>query len=223
MNLAIHCLAFVDYEEAFDSVEQEGILNSLREQGINRHIKLLQIFYANGTATVRLHKDSDKVKIAKGVRQGDTISPKLFTACLESIFRKINWERKGLNINGQYLNHLRFADDIILMSETAEELQDMLIDLKRESLKAGLKMNRSKTKVMSNSKAQNAKIKIDEILQEVNEYLYLGQLLTLDRDYESEIKRRITIGWKVFGKHCQIMKSILLEAEKFTISVYSHL
>nr|XP_027234156.1 uncharacterized protein LOC113825513 [Penaeus vannamei] len=74
-------------------------------------------------------------------------------SCLESIFRKINLKTKELN-NGEYLNHLRFADDIILMSKTAEELQDMLNDLNRESL------NRSKTKVMSNSKAQNAKIKI---------------------------------------------------------------
>jgi len=94
-------------------------------------IKLLQFFFTQWNGNRKTAKGL-KQSIAKGVRQGDTISPKLFTACLESIFR-INWERMGLYINGQYLNHLRFADDIILMSETAEELQDMLNDLNRES------------------------------------------------------------------------------------------
>ena len=126
------CLAFVDYEKAFDSVEQRAILNSLRRQGANEHIvKVLQSFYTKGTAVIRLHKNTEKIKIEKGVRQGDTISPKLFTACLEEIFREVNWEGKGLKINGEYLNHLRFADDIILVSETAEDLQDMLSDLNK--------------------------------------------------------------------------------------------
>jgi len=59
-----------------------------------------------------------------------------------------------------------------------------------------------------------------KLFEEFNEYLYLGQLLTLDRDYEIEIKRRITIGWKTFGKHCQIMKSNLPTCLKRKI--YNH-
>ena len=61
---------------------------------------------------VHLHKESEKIRIKRGVRQGDTISPKLFTATLESIFRRLNWENKGVKIDGEFLSNLRFADDI---------------------------------------------------------------------------------------------------------------
>ena len=85
------------------------------EQGINEtYIKLIENIYANGTSVVRLHKDTEKIKIGKGVGQGDTYSPKLFTACLEGIFRKLSWESKGINIDGENLTHLRFAYDILL-------------------------------------------------------------------------------------------------------------
>ena len=83
-----------------------------------------------------------EIKVAKGVRQGDMISPKLFTASLESIFCKTDWERKGINIDGEYLNHLRFADDISNTTEAPTELQQMLNDLNRESKKVGFKMNK---------------------------------------------------------------------------------
>ena len=123
-------LAFLDYVKAFDLAEQKAKLDSMCKWGANEHnVRLLQNINANGMAVIRLHKDRERIRIDKGVRQGDTISPKLFTSCLEGIFRELDWERKGLNINGEYLNHLRFANDIILISETAEDLQEMVSDL----------------------------------------------------------------------------------------------
>jgi len=82
-----------------------------------------------------------ELKIAKGVRQGDTISAKLLTASLESIFRKTNWEGEGVNIDGEYLNHLRFAYDISNTTEVPTELQQ-ISDLNKESKKVGVKMNK---------------------------------------------------------------------------------
>ena len=76
--------------------------------------------------TVHLNKESETIRIKRGVRQGDTISPKLFTATLESIFRRLNWENKGVNIDGEFLYNLHFADDIFLSTETQQELQQML-------------------------------------------------------------------------------------------------
>ena len=78
---------------------------------------------------------------SRGVRQGDTISPKLFTATLESIFRRLNWENKGVKIDGEFLSNLRFADDIFLCTETPQKLQQMLQELSDESRRMGLKMN----------------------------------------------------------------------------------
>ena len=97
---------------------------------------------------VHLHKESEKIRIKIGVRQGDTISPKLFTATLESIFRRLNWEHKGVKIDGEFLSNLRFADDIFLCTETPQELQQMLQELSDESRRMGLKMNTTKTKVI---------------------------------------------------------------------------
>ena len=148
-------LAFVDYEMAFDSVERTAMYNALCEQWINEtYIQLIENICANGTSVVRLHKDTEKIKIGKGVRQGDTYSPKLFTVCLKGIFRKLSWESKGINIDGEHLTHLRFADYIVLISNNAEHLQEMLNDLSRESLKVGLKMRKGKTRVMFNDRAQ---------------------------------------------------------------------
>ena len=98
--------------------------------------------------TVHLHKETNKINIRRGVRQGDTISPKLFTAALESIFRELTWETRGLKTNGEYLSHLRFADDILVCANAPRELQQMLQELADERENQGLKMNKSKTKVI---------------------------------------------------------------------------
>ena len=133
------CVAFVDYEKAFDSVQTQAILTSLQEQGIEDvYIEILKDIYTDSSVTVHLHKESEKIRIKRGVRQGDTISPKLFTATLESIFRRLNWEHKGVKIDGEFLSNLRFADDIFLCTETPQELQQMLQELSDESRRMGL-------------------------------------------------------------------------------------
>ena len=95
-----------------------------------------------------MHKESENVRIKRGVRQGDTISPKLFTATLESIFRRLNWENKGVKIDGEFLSNLCFADDIFLCTETPQELQQLIQELSDESSRMGLKMNIAKANVM---------------------------------------------------------------------------
>lgn len=71
-------------------------------------------------ARVRTEKLGEHFHIKKGVRQGDPLSPKLFSATLEHVFRQLEWDDYGININGVLLNHLRFADDFILISENPE-------------------------------------------------------------------------------------------------------
>jgi len=91
----IYHSAFVDYEKAFDSVETDLVLESLQEQGISsKYIKLIKVIYTDNSTTVCLHNNSNKIKIKKGVQQGDTMSPKLFIAYLEKIFRTIDWTKR---------------------------------------------------------------------------------------------------------------------------------
>ena len=86
------CFAFVDYEKAFDSIEFNPLFESLENQGVEAaYITLLRDLYNGATSTLKLHRDSDKIKLQRGVRQGDNISPKLFTACLQdAIINKKN-------------------------------------------------------------------------------------------------------------------------------------
>ena len=124
------CIAFVNYEKAFDSIEFNPLFESLENQGVEAaYITLLRDLYNGATSSLKLHKDSDKIKLQRGVKQGD-ISPKLFTACLQdAIINKINWEEKGINIDGRHLSHLIFADDIVLVAKSPGELESMLTDI----------------------------------------------------------------------------------------------
>jgi len=98
-------------------VEIPDVIDALEKQGVDPvYINILKHIYKNAKSFIRLHKDSKPFHLGRGVRQGDTSSPKLFTACLEKIFRELPWENKGLEIDG--LNHLRFADDIIVFANT---------------------------------------------------------------------------------------------------------
>ena len=112
------------------------------------HIEILKDIYTDSSVTVHLNKESGQIRIKRGVRQGDTISPKLFTATLESIFRRLNWENKGMKIHGKFLSNLRFVDDIFLCTEIPQELQQTLQELSDERRLMGLKMNMAKRKVM---------------------------------------------------------------------------
>ena len=127
------------------------------------YIEILKDIYTDSSVTVHLHKESEKIRIKRGVRQGDTISPKLFTATLESIFRRLNWENKGVKIDGEFLPYRRFADDIFLCTEPPQELQQMLQELSDESRRMGLKMNITKTKVVV---VDNTPINVNNVLIE---------------------------------------------------------
>jgi len=87
------------------------------------------------------------------------MSPKLFSAVLENVFRTLDWEHLGLNIDGRKLNHLRFADDLVLLEENPKALEKMIQTLNTESSKVGLKMNITKTKLMTNSEMEPIEIK----------------------------------------------------------------
>lgn len=139
------------------------------------------------------------------MRQGDTISPKLFTLSLESFFKKLDWDGKGLKIDGSYLSHLRFADDIVLISTDIQELKSMLQDLNEKSKEIGLKMNLDKTKIISNSQED---ITIENtIIEKVEKYIYLGHIIKNEKENQTlEIKRRIQQTWAAFGKLSFIFK-----------------
>ena len=167
--------------------------------------------FNGATSVLKLHRDSDKIKMESGGRQGDNIAPKRFTACLQdAIIKRIHWQGKGLNVNtdGEYLSRVIFADDIILFAKEPDELTSMLTDIHNTSKPADLNMNLGKTKVVFNEHAKKCTITVNgETVKKVDTYVYLRKTVTKDFDLIPEIKKRITIGWAAFGKVDNIMRS----------------
>ena len=95
------CLGFIDYEKAFDSLDHLALLQALEDQITDKkYISLVKAIYKDPSA--RIHLEDDKtniIKILKGVRQGDPISPKLFTAALERVFSNLDWQSKGIVVD----------------------------------------------------------------------------------------------------------------------------
>ena len=132
--------------KAFNSVETNVVLNAVQNQGIDQvYIDVLERIYENGYEEVFFRNQGNAIPIRRSVRQGNIISPKLFTPCLVHIFRKLNWSDRGISIHGRKLNNLRFADDVALIGEDPQEIEECLNDLEAESKKVGLKMNMEKT------------------------------------------------------------------------------
>lgn len=203
-------LAFVDYQKAFDSIETWAILKSLKNARIDyRYTDIIETIYKRATLKIKLHEYTDPVKIKRGVRQGDPISPKLFTLAMEDIFKTLNWENKGILINGERLNNLRYADDIVLITDNFIDLQEMVQELAEASQKIGLHMNINKTKVMTNNQEDRRDIIINEkVIERVDKYVYLGHEMKVGKEnQEAEVKRRVTAGWSAFGKLNQVWKT----------------
>ena len=112
----------------------------------------------------------------------------------------------GIKIAGRNINNLRYADDTTLMAESEEELKNLLVKVKEESEKVGLKLNIQKTKVMASSPITSWKID-GETVETVSDFIFLGSKITVDGDCSHEIKRRLLLGRKVMTNLDSIFKS----------------
>ena len=190
---------FIDYAKAFDCVDHNKQWKILQETGIPDHLTyLLRNLYAGQEATVRTgHGTAEWFQIGKGVRQGCILSPCLFNCYAEYIMRDAGLEeaQAGIKIAGRNINNLRYADDTTLIAESEEELKSLLMKVKDESEKVGLKLNIQKTKIMASGPIASWQID-GETVETVADY-FLGSRITADGDCSHEIKRRLLLGRKV--------------------------
>ena len=112
----------------------------------------------------------------------------------------------GIKIAGRNINNLRYADDTILMAESEEELKSLLMKVKEESEKVGLKLNIQKTKIMASCPTTSWEID-GEAVETVSDFIFLGSKITADGDYSHEIKRDLLLGRKVMTNLDSIFKS----------------
>ena len=141
------------YAKAFDCVDHYKLWKILKEMGIPDHLTcLLRNLYAGQEATVRTgHGTTDWFQIGEGVHQDCIFSPCLFNLYAGYIMRNTGLEEAeaGIKIAGRNINNLRYADDTTLMAESEEALKSLLMKVKEESEKVGLKLNIQKPKIMA--------------------------------------------------------------------------
>ena len=149
---------------------------------------LLRNLYAGQEATVRRgHETLDWFQIGKGVHQGCILSPCLFNLYAEYIIRnaRLDEAQAGIKTVGRNFNNLRYADDTTLMAES-EELMSLLMKVKEESEKVGLKLNIQKTKIMASGPIISWEID-GETVETVTDLIFLGSKITTDDDSSHEI------------------------------------
>ena len=158
--------------------------------GIPDHLTcLLRNLHAGQEATVRTgHGTTDWFQIGKVVRQGCILSPCLFNFYAEYIMRNggVEEAQAGIKIAGRNINNLRYADDTTIMAESKEELKNLLMKVKEESEKVGLKLNIQKMKIMASGPITSWQID-GETVETVADFMFLGSKITADGDCSHEI------------------------------------
>ena len=177
--------------------------------GIPHHLTcLLRNLYEDQEATVRTgHGTTDWFQIGKGVHQGCTLSPCLFNFYAEYIMRNAGLEEAetGIKIARRNINNLRYADDTTLMAESEEELKSLLMKVKEESEKGGLKLNIQKTKIMASGPITSWEVD-GETVETVSDFILGGSKITADGDCSHKIKRCLLLGRKGMTNLDSILK-----------------
>ena len=192
-------ICFIDYAKAFDCVDHNKLWKILKEMGIPDHLTcLLRNLSAGQEAKVRTgHGTTDCFQIGKGVCQGCILSPYLFNLYAEYIMRNAGLEeaQAGIKTAGRNINNLRYADDTILMAESEEKLKSLLMKVKEESEKVGLKLNIQKTKIMASGPITSWEID-GETVETVSDFILWGFKISADGDCSHEIKTCLLLGRK---------------------------
>ena len=163
---------------------------------------LLRSLYTGQEAEVRTRRGTtDWLKIGKGVHQ--VISRLYIVSCLFNLYAEYIIQNAGMDesqaeikIARRNINNLRYTDDTTLMAEREEELKSLLMKMKEESEKVGLKLNIQKTKIMESGPTTSWQID-GEIVETVADFIFLVSKITADGDCSHEIKRQLHLGRKV--------------------------
>ena len=152
-------------------------------------ISLLRNLYAGQETTVRTGHGTDWFQIGKGVRQGCILLPCLFNLYAEYIMGNAGLDeaQAGIKIAGRNINNLIYAGETTLMAESKEELKSLLMKVKEESEKVGLKLNIQKMKIMASDPITSRQVD-GETVETVADFIFLNSKITADGDCSHEIK-----------------------------------
>ena len=212
-------VCFVDFEKAFDRIRWDKLFEILKNIGVDRRDrKLISELYMGQTAVVRTDDgETPPIVVGRGTRQGCPLSPLLFNIYDEAMVREAFDDiKEGVKIGGKLVKEIRFADDKCVIASTAKGLQKLVSSLDKVTESYGMKISIKKTKVMQITRKKKEDLKItikDQTLEEVDEFKYLGSMLTTDGSSQTEIRKRIAMGKQAFMKR----KSLLTKSFKLNL------
>ena len=201
-------------------MDNDELWKILQEMEIPAHLTcLLRNLYAGQEATVRTrHGTTNWFQIGKGLHQGCMLSLCLFNFYAEYNMRnaRLDETQARIKISGRNINNLRYADDTTLMAESEEELKNLLMKVKEESEKAGLKFNIQKTKIMKSGPITPWQID-GQTMEITRDFIFLGSKITEDGDCSHKIKRCLLLGRKSVTNLDSIFKSRDITFQKCSI------
>ena len=206
---------FVDYEKAFDRINWVKMMQILKNIGVDwKDRRLIRELYRNQTARVRIDNWlSEECIIGRGARQGCSLSPILYILYDEAMMKEaVEDLKQGIQVGGEYISSVRFADDKAIVADTAKGLQLLMTRLNEVTEEYGMKINIKKTKVMVVTKKGHRKAKIEiagQELEQVSHYKYLGSILTEDGRCEKDMKTRLAMAKGTFNDKIAILSSKL--------------
>ncbi|KAK6730227.1 hypothetical protein RB195_006969 [Necator americanus] len=188
-NRSVH-LAFLDLEKAFDRVPHELLWMSMRSHRVpEEYVRWTKLLYAKPTSVVRCAVGTSRpFPVRVGVHQGSSLSPLLFILCMDTITKEIQKQHPWT---------LLFADDVMLASESRDDLQKQVQSWKDQLQQYGLRLNTSKTEYMEcGPRIEDGSIRVDGTeLNKVNCFKYLGSKVTSTGDTDQEGRARVNAAW----------------------------
>lgn len=208
-------LLFVDFEKAYATVRRKYLWPVLTEFGIpQKLIQLIKECMNNSKCKIKVGTViSDSFEVQSGVRQGDGLSPILFNFVLEKALQKLRNENIGISLGNGKINLLAYADDIVLLGQTEDDIKKLFRLLVEETRITGLKINSDKTKYMNISRTSNNRGSLiidDWEFQKVTEFKYLGSIINETGLFGKEIEHRLVTANKCYYSLHKLLSSKLL-------------
>ncbi|KAK3548746.1 hypothetical protein QTP70_018779, partial [Hemibagrus guttatus] len=196
----LHCV-FVDLEKAYDRVPREELWYCMRKSGVaEKYVRVVQDMYERSRTVVRCAVgQTEEFKVEVGLHQGSALSPFLFAMVMDQLSEEVRQESPWT---------MMFADDIVICSESREQVEENLERWRFALERRGMKVSRSKTEYMCvNEREGSGTVRLQgEEVKKVQEFKYLGSTVQSNGECGKEVKKRVQAGWngwrKVWGVLC---------------------
>jgi hypothetical protein len=219
-------MVFVDYKQAYDSINRKELWNSMIYFGIpKKYVNMVKLCNDKTECKMRfLGELSSDFEVNSGLRQGDALSPTLFNLGLEKVIRELNHSHQVKVANKEII--LAYADDIVILGNSRQEVTQTMSNLMAASKRTGLCVNEEKTKFMVLSKREEDQpnLQVDNLtFEKVESFKYLCVNLNSKNNMHQKIVERLASGNRCYHSIQKVLKSKLLSRRSKTLLYISYL